>query len=78
ATAYATPSVLLFGPVPPAEWGPPPDRPRHRVLWSGARDWPGRPGVGRHPTLAALPVDRVLAAVEEAEEAVRVSGAIAA
>ncbi|MEU4717207.1 glycosyltransferase family 9 protein [Micromonospora purpureochromogenes] len=78
ATAYATPSVLLFGPVPPAEWGPPPDRPRHRVLWSGARDWSGRPGVGSHPTLTALPVDRVLAAVDEAEEAVRVSGAIAA
>ncbi|MEH0827534.1 MULTISPECIES: glycosyltransferase family 9 protein [unclassified Micromonospora] len=78
ATAYATPSVLLFGPVPPAEWGPPPDRPRHRVLFAGARDWPGPPGVGSHPTLAALPVDRVLAAVEEAEEAVRVSGAIAA
>ncbi|MEU5938088.1 glycosyltransferase family 9 protein [Micromonospora sp. NPDC047548] len=78
ATAYATPSVLLFGPVPPAEWGPPADRPRHRVLWSGARDWPSRAGVGSPPTLAALPVDRVLAAVDEAEEAVRISGAIAA
>ena len=27
ATALGTPSVVLFGPVPPAEWGPPPDRP---------------------------------------------------
>lgn len=34
ATAYGTPSVVLFGPVPPARWGPPPDRPRHRVLWT--------------------------------------------
>ncbi|MEH0985897.1 glycosyltransferase family 9 protein, partial [Micromonospora sp. CPCC 205556] len=78
ATGYATPSVLLFGPVPPARWGPPPDRPWHRALWVGGRDWTDAPGVGTHPTLAALPVDEVLAAVDEAEEAVRVSGAIAA
>src|SRR5690606_17477006 len=30
ATAVGTPSVLLFGPVSPAQWGPPPDRWRHR------------------------------------------------
>jgi ADP-heptose:LPS heptosyltransferase len=35
ATAYGTPSVVLFGPVSPAEWGPPPDRLQHRVLWAG-------------------------------------------
>ncbi len=34
ATAYRKPSVVLFGPVPPAEWGPPP-RPQHRALWAG-------------------------------------------
>jgi ADP-heptose:LPS heptosyltransferase len=34
ATAYGTPSVLLFGPTPPARWGPP-DRPQHAVLWAG-------------------------------------------
>jgi ADP-heptose:LPS heptosyltransferase len=34
ATAYATPSVVLFGPVSPALWGPP-QRPRHRALWTG-------------------------------------------
>jgi ADP-heptose:LPS heptosyltransferase len=34
ATALGTPSVLLFGPTAPAEWGPPPDV-RHRVLWAG-------------------------------------------
>jgi ADP-heptose:LPS heptosyltransferase len=35
ATALGTPSVVLFGPTPPASWGPPPDRPRHAVLWAG-------------------------------------------
>ncbi|MGI5166665.1 glycosyltransferase family 9 protein [Spirillospora sp. CA-253888] len=39
ATAYRTPSVLLFGPTPPAWWGPP-DRPRHTVLWAGRRGDP--------------------------------------
>jgi ADP-heptose:LPS heptosyltransferase len=31
ATAYRTPSVVLFGPVSPAEWGP--RSGPHRVLW---------------------------------------------
>jgi ADP-heptose:LPS heptosyltransferase len=31
ATAFGTPSVTLFGPVPPAQWGPPPGGP-HVVL----------------------------------------------
>jgi hypothetical protein len=35
ATALRTPSVVLFGPTSPATWGPPPDRPWHRVLWAG-------------------------------------------
>jgi ADP-heptose:LPS heptosyltransferase len=35
ATAYGTPSVVLFGPVAPARWGPPPQRPQHVTLWSG-------------------------------------------
>ncbi len=39
ATAYRTPSVVLFGPVPPSEWGPPPDG-RHVALWSGRRGDP--------------------------------------
>jgi ADP-heptose:LPS heptosyltransferase len=33
ATAYGTPSVLLFGPVSPRLWGP--RRGPHRVLWHG-------------------------------------------
>jgi ADP-heptose:LPS heptosyltransferase len=36
ATALGTPSVVLFGPTPPSRWGPPPGRPIHAVLWSGA------------------------------------------
>ena len=35
ATAYGTPSVVLFGPTDPSLWGPPADRPQHRVLWAG-------------------------------------------
>jgi len=62
ATAYRTPSVLLFGPTPAAEWGPPPDRAQHVVL---------RPGAGRRnphaaapdPALLAVQVPEVLAAV---------------
>ena len=34
ASNYRTPSVVLFGPVSPALWGPPPD-PRHRVIFHG-------------------------------------------
>ncbi|MBA3422439.1 MAG: glycosyltransferase family 9 protein [Thermoleophilaceae bacterium] len=35
ATAFGTPSVVLFGPTSPHDWGPPPERPRHRALWTG-------------------------------------------
>jgi ADP-heptose:LPS heptosyltransferase len=34
ATALAIPSVVLFGPTSPAEWGPPESGP-HRALWAG-------------------------------------------
>jgi ADP-heptose:LPS heptosyltransferase len=60
ATALRTPSVVLFGPVPPDEWGPPP-RPWHRALWSGRR---GDPHGGEvDPGLLALGTADVLAAV---------------
>jgi ADP-heptose:LPS heptosyltransferase len=39
ATALGTPSVILFGPTPPGEWGPTPDE-RHIVLWAGHRGDP--------------------------------------
>lgn len=47
ATALGRPSVVLFGPVSPEQWGPPPD-PRHRALWSGRRGDPhgGEPDRG--------------------------------
>lgn len=35
ATALRTPSVVLFGPVPPSWWGPPPERWWHVALWAG-------------------------------------------
>ncbi|RVX42106.1 ADP-heptose:LPS heptosyltransferase [Nonomuraea polychroma] len=34
ATAFCVPSVVLFGPVSPALWGPPPGW-RHVALWAG-------------------------------------------
>lgn len=40
ATALARPSVVLFGPIPPDEWGPPPTRAMHRALWAGRRGDP--------------------------------------
>jgi len=43
ATAVGTPSVVLFGPVSPALWGPPADS-RHRVLWRPDDPAVPRPG----------------------------------
>jgi ADP-heptose:LPS heptosyltransferase len=43
ATALGTPSVVLFGPVPPAAWGPPPTRTWHRALWAGRTGDPNGP-----------------------------------
>ena len=48
ASAFGTPSVVLFGPTPPAWWGPPQHGP-HRVLWRGLRgdplSWSADPGL---------------------------------
>jgi ADP-heptose:LPS heptosyltransferase len=73
ATAYARPSVVLFGPVPPAEWGPPAD-PRHQVLWAGGDGYRGDPhGRRTDPALAAVPVSDVLRATGRALAAARPS-----
>ncbi|MFV2100717.1 glycosyltransferase family 9 protein [Micromonospora sp. LOL_024] len=75
ATGYRTPSVVLFGPVPPARWGPPPERRRHRALWAGAADRSGRDS---RPAITAIGVDEVLAAVDEVARAVWADRAVAA
>jgi ADP-heptose:LPS heptosyltransferase len=59
ASAFARPSVTLFGPVPPAEWGPP-HEPRHQVLWAGRPGYRGDPhGLELDPALAAITPDQV-------------------
>jgi ADP-heptose:LPS heptosyltransferase len=73
ATACARPSVVLFGPVPPAEWGPP-QHPRHQVLWAGGDGYRGDPhGCRTDPALAAIPVSDVLRATGRALAVVRPS-----
>ncbi|WP_309240196.1 glycosyltransferase family 9 protein [Actinomadura sp. J1-007] len=57
ATAYGTPSVLLFGPVAPGLWGPPPERREHRVLWAGRHGDPH--GAAPDPGLLEICVARV-------------------
>jgi ADP-heptose:LPS heptosyltransferase len=60
ATAYGTPSVVLFGPVSPQHWGPPPQRPQHVALWAGSTGdtFADRPD----PGLLRITTDQVLAA----------------
>ena len=64
ATAFAVRSVVLFGPTPPAWWGPALDPDLHTVLWHGdaaARDYVGDPhGEVVDPTLARVTVEEVL------------------
>jgi ADP-heptose:LPS heptosyltransferase len=60
ATALSTPSVVLFGPVPPSHWGPPPG-PAHVALWAGSRGDPH--GARPDPGLLQIAVDDVLSAL---------------
>jgi ADP-heptose:LPS heptosyltransferase len=62
ATALRTPSVVLFGPVAPSRWGPPPDRPSHRALWAGRSGDPH--GAAVDPGLLAIEVADVLEALD--------------
>ncbi|SER65148.1 ADP-heptose:LPS heptosyltransferase [Pedococcus cremeus] len=66
ATAFGTPSVLLFGPVSPDHWGPRIDADRHRVLWHPhVGDPAGDPHADRTDLrLVRVQVDEVLAAAE--------------
>lgn len=61
ASAYGTPSVVLFGPVAPTQWGPPPE-PVHRSLYApGTAIGTGDPhGTSVDPALLLLDVDTVL------------------
>ncbi len=61
ATAYRTPSVLLFGPTPPSLWGPPPDRTEHTVLWTGGTGDPH--GDVPDASLLEISVEQTLAAL---------------
>lgn len=93
ATAYATPSVVLFGPIRPDRWGPPPDRPWHRAIWlptpehsapagATAAVHPEPTGAGDgsalHPALAAIDVAEVLDAADEVDRARRDRRTVAA
>jgi ADP-heptose:LPS heptosyltransferase len=69
ATAHGTPSVVLFGPVPPSEWGPPAEGP-HTTLWRGqaraAGGGRGDPWGGVvDAALQAITVPEVLGAARE-------------
>jgi ADP-heptose:LPS heptosyltransferase len=61
ASAHATPSVVLFGPVDPAQWGPPTGGP-HVALAHPARRRGARFADKPDPALLAIGVDEVLAA----------------
>jgi ADP-heptose:LPS heptosyltransferase len=61
ASAYATPSVILFGPTSPRRWGPPAEGPA-TVIWRG---YTGDPhGRWVHPALLEIGSDEVLEAAE--------------
>ncbi|MBF6208200.1 glycosyltransferase family 9 protein [Streptomyces gardneri] len=60
ATAFGTPSVLLFGPTPPHRWGPPAAARHHVTLWAGEA---GDPNTDHpHPGLLMVRPEQVLTA----------------
>jgi ADP-heptose:LPS heptosyltransferase len=61
ASAYATPSVILFGPTSPTQWGPPAVSPA-TVIWRGVTGDPH--GRWVHPALLEIGSDEVLVAAE--------------
>lgn len=67
ATALRRPSVVLFGPVPPSAWGPPPDRARHVALWAGRTGNPH--GRSVDPGLLEIGVPDVLASLDQLPDA---------
>ena len=63
ATAVGTPSVVLFGPMSPARWGPPSECARHRAIWHGRTGDPHARQVD--PGLADISLEEVVAALED-------------
>lgn len=63
ATAFGTPSVVLFGPTAPHHWGPPADSPQHRTLWAGSAGDPH--GATPDQGLLSIGVEDVAAALGE-------------
>lgn len=63
ASAFGTPSVLLFGPIPPSAWGPP--RGPHVVLWHGEGRVGDPHGATPDPALLRIDVEEALGAVGE-------------
>jgi ADP-heptose:LPS heptosyltransferase len=66
ATALRTPSVVLFGPMSPRLWGPPPGRPEHHAIWKGLTGDPL--GDAPDPGMLAITVDEVLDALARLPE----------
>ncbi len=66
ATAYGTPSVVLFAELGPHLWGPPPAHPWHRALWRADLAHERQAGDAPHPALAALTAAEVVAAARQA------------
>jgi ADP-heptose:LPS heptosyltransferase len=65
ATAYGTPSILLFGPTPPSRWGPVTDGPHVVLRGRSGRGWVGDPWTDRvDPALLEISVADVVAALE--------------
>jgi ADP-heptose:LPS heptosyltransferase len=65
ATTFRRPAITLFGPVPPAWWGPPPGHLLNKAIWTGRTgdnycDCPD-------PGLLEISVDSVLERIEEFE-----------
>lgn len=65
AVLFRRPSLTLFGPTPPGEWGPPPGRRGHRVLWTGRTGI--MYGTQADPGLLELTVDDVVAAARQVD-----------
>jgi ADP-heptose:LPS heptosyltransferase len=65
ASAVGTPSVVLFGPVSPARWGPPTGGP-HVALWHGREGDPHGPTTD--DGLLAISVDEVVAAARVGDQ----------